>query len=401
MVIEPKIKGFICITAHPKGCEKNILNNIEYLSKRKKLDLPETKNILVIGASSGYGLASAMTASFSAGANTLCVAFEKNAQKERGRTATAGMYNLAGYQKEADKNDLYLKTVIGDAFADETKEKVCEIIKNGLKKIDMVIYSIAAPSRTDPKTGSKYSSVLKPVNGEYRSKGINPSNFELTEMSIPPANEYEINSTIEVMGGYDLELWVDILSKNELLSENAFVISYSYIGPQITHEIYKNGTVGAAKQHLKNTSDKLNGSYKIRSYISINKAVVTQSSSAIPVLPLYISILFKVMKEKDLHENCIEQAYRLFEKLQENKNFTDDNGFIRLDDLEMRDDVQREVKKRWDSITNENLYILADPDGYKKDFLNLFGFGLDGVDYLEDTKIEIDENELGIINLTE
>ena len=387
MVITPKTKGFICITAHPTGCEKNILNNIEFLSKKIKLEIPGIKNVLVIGASSGYGLASAMTASFSLGANVICAAFEKEAQKDRGRTATAGMYNLDAYKREADKNNLYLKTIIGDAFSSEIKEEICEIIKNGPKKIDMLIYSIAAPVRTDPEIGVRYSSVLKPVNKEYRSKGIDLADFKLNEISIPPATEEEIESTIKVMGGEDLELWVDILSKNDLLSENAPVISYSYIGPPVTQDIYLNGSVGAAKKHLKETSDNLNKSYKVRSYVSINKAVVTQSSSAIPVLPLYISILFKVMKEKNLHENCIEQIYRLFEKLKKEKDLTDPDGFIRMDDLEMREDVQTEVKKRWDAIADENLLDLADIDGYKKDFLNLFGFELDGVDYSADVEI--------------
>jgi len=399
MIIEPKTKGFICITAHPKGCEKNILNSIEYLSKNEKIHIPDIKNILVVGASTGYGLASAMTASFSLGANVIGVSFEKNAQKDRERTATAGMYNLAAYQKEAIKNNLYLKNIIGDAFSNETKEKVCEIIKN---KIDMIIYSIAAPARIDPETGVKYSSVLKPIGKEYKSKGIDLNHYQLNEMSIFPANEEEVKNTVKVMGGEDLEIWVDVLTKNKLLRENAVVVSYSYIGPPATHDIYLNGSVGAAKNHLKATSDQLNKLYKIHSYVSVNKAVVTQSSAAIPVLPLYISILFKVMKEKNLHENCIGQIYRLFKKLQKvqnGENLTDENGFIRIDDWEMRGDVQTEVAKRWEKVNDENLSELADLDGYKKDFLNLFGFDVDGVDYGEDVEIDVDEDHLGIVNL--
>jgi len=407
MFIEPKTKGFICITSHPKGCGKNILNNINYLSKKEKLNIPEIKNVLVIGASTGYGLASAMTASFSLGANVIGVSFEKNAQKDRDRTATAGFYNLAAYQTEANKNNLYLKNIIGDAFSNETKTKVCEIIKNvgdvahdvPPKTIDMIIYSIAAPSRIDPETGVKYSSVLKPVGKEYKSKGIDLTSYKLNEMSIQPATDEEIKNTVKVMGGEDLEIWVDILTKNNLLRENAVVIAYSYIGPPVTHDIYLNGSIGAAKNHMKETIEKLNKLYKIKSYVSINKAVVTQASSAIPVLPLYISILFKIMKEKNLHEGCIEQIYRLFKKLQDNKNLTDSNGFIRIDDYEMREDVQKEVAEHWEKVSDENLKDLADLDGYKKDFLNLFGFDLDGVDYGEDVEIEVDEDNLGIVNL--
>ena len=402
MIIEPKVKGFICITAHPKGCEKNISQNIKYLSENDKINIPEIKNVLVIGGSTGYGLASAMTASFALDANVINVSFEKNAQKDRGRTATAGMYNLAAYQKEADKKNLYLKNIIGDAFSNETKEKVCAAAqgipdKNGI--IDMIIYSIAAPIRIDPETGERYASVLKPIGKEYKSKGIDLTSYKLNEMSIQPATEEEIKNTVKVMGGEDLNIWIDVLTKNNLLIENAVIISYSYIGPQVTHDIYLNGSVGAAKNHLKSTSDNLNKLYKVKSYVSVNKAVVTQASSAIPVMPLYISVLFKVMKEKNLHENCIEQIYRLFKKLHDGKNLTDENGFIRIDDWEMRDDVQKEVAERWDNINDDNLNDLADLGGYKKDFLNLFGFDLDGVDYEEDIETEVDEESLGIVNL--
>ena len=399
MIIEPKTKGFICITAHPKGCEKNILNNIEYLSKNEKLKIPDVKNVLVVGASAGYGLASAMTASFALDANVIGVSFEKNAQTDRGRTATAGFYNLAAYQKEANKKNLELKNIIGDAFSNETKEKVCEIIKTDSKKIGMLIYSIAAPARTDPETGVKYSSVLKPISKEYKSKGIDLSSYKLNDMAIQPASGEEVKNTVKVMGGEDLNIWVDTLTKNNLLSENAIVISYSYIGPAVTHDIYLNGSVGAAKNHLKETSDSLNKLYKVKSYVSVNKALVTQSSAAIPVLPLYISLLFKVMKEKNLHENCTEQIYRLFEKIANGQNLTDEHGFIRIDDWEMRGDVQKEVAERWEKVSDVNLNDLADLDGYRKDFLNLFGFDLDGVDYSEDIEIEVDEDSLGFVNL--
>jgi len=399
MIVEPKTKGFICTTAHPKGCGKNILNNVEYFESQKKLEVPEIKNVLVIGCSTGYGLASAMAASFSLGAGVIGVAFEKNAQADRGRTATAGLYNLAAYQREATKCGLYLKTLVGDAFAHETKGKVCELVKGRGSKIDMLVYSIAAPARLDPDTGERYSSVIKPIGKEYRSKGIDLASFRLGEAAVPPATEDEVQGTIKVMGGEDLALWVGALSQNGLLSPGAAVVSYTYIGPPITHGIYLNGSVGAAKNHLKITSDSLNKKYDVNSYVSVNKAVVTQASAAIPVLPLYISILFSVMKEKNLHENCVQQIYRLFEKLRDKKALTDENGLIRLDDLEMRAEVQAEVARRWDMADDKNLGELADLDGYRRDFLNLFGFGLDGVDYGEDVEIEVDIESLGILNL--
>ena len=399
MIIEPRIKGFICTTAHPKGCEKNILNYLDYLDNNAKINLPNLKNALVIGASAGYGLASAMTASFSLGANVIAVAIEKNAKANR--TATAGLYNLAAYKKQADARDLYLKTVIADAFSRQAKEKAGEIIKNELAPIDLLVYSIAAPARTDPDTGEKYSSVLKPVNKEYNAKGIDLSSYLIKEFSVAPASEEEIASTVKVMGGEDLKLWVEYLSKNNILSENAVILAYSYIGPELTHDIYLNGSIGAAKSHLKQTSDELNNLYKVKSYAVVNKAVVTQSSSAIPVLPLYISILFKVMKEKKLHEDCAEQVYRLFKKLETGENLTDGNGFIRIDDWEMRRDVQNEVAERWAAVNNNNLSELADLNGYRSDFIKLFGFGLEGVNYSEDIDAAVDETALGIINLTD
>ena len=391
MIIEPKVKGFICITAHPDGCAKNVRDNIDYVERQGKIELPQIKNVLVIGSSTGYGLASAITASFSLGANVLGVAFEKNAN--RGRTATAGLYNLAAYQKEVREKGLYLKNIIGDAFSDEIKFKVCEVIKNDMQKIDMIVYSIAAPSRIDPNTSEKYTSVIKPIGKEYRAKGIDLNGYKMTEMAVQPATAEEVENTKKVMGGEDLELWVDTLKKRDLLSDGAIVLAYSYVGPSVTHDIYLNGSIGMAKNHIKETCDKLSAdkNYNVNSFVAVNKAVVTQASSAIPVLPLYISILFKVMKEKNIHEGCIEQMYRLFEKFT-GENLTDERGFIRIDDWEMRDDVQREVAEGWEKIDDENINILSDLEGYKAEFLKLFGFGVDGVDYakdFEDAEIEV------------
>jgi len=401
MIIEPKIKGFICTTAHPAGCEKNVLNNVRLLDNNGAINLPDIKNVLVVGASAGYGLASAMTASFSLGANVIAVALEKNAKNNR--TATAGFYNLAAYKKQADARGLSLTPIIADAFSHQAKEKAGEFIDAPL---DMLIYCIAAPARVDPDTGEKYSSALKPIGSEYRSKGIDLSTYKINEnpISIAPASETEIASTVKVMGGEDLKLWVDYLAQNGKLRSNAIILAYSYIGPALTHDIYLNGTIGAAKDHLKQTIDNLNlgGAYK--AYVSVNKAVVTQASSAIPALPLYISILFKVMKEQNIHEDCTEQIYRLFkllEKSESGENLTDENGLIRIDDWEMRDDIQREVADRWTRATNDNLDELADLTGYRGDFVKLFGFGLDGIDYSADIDSAVDERALGFVNLTE
>lgn len=394
MIIEPKIKGFICTTAHPKGCEKNILNYLAYLDNNAKINLPDIKNALVIGASTGYGLASAMTASFSLGADVIAVALERNAKANR--TASAGLYNLAAYKKQADARGLSLRPVIADAFSRQAKEKVRELID---APVDLLVYSIAAPARVDPDTGERYSSVLKPIGKAYVSKGIDLSSYKMNEITVAPASEPEIANTVKVMGGEDLKLWADYLAENNKLSGNAIILAYSYLGPALTHEIYLNGTVGGAKNHLKQTADELSGSY--RAYIAVNKAVVTQSSAAIPVLPLYISLLFKVMKEKGLHEDCTEQIHRLFKKFEDGGNLTDANGFIRIDDWEMREDIQNEVADRWARASDDNLNELADLAGYRGDFLKLFGFGLEGVDYNADIEPAVDESALGFVNLTE
>ena len=397
MIIEPRIKGFICTTAHPAGCAKNIINNLDYLDNQDKINLPGIKNALIIGGSTGYGLASAMTASFSLGASVTAVALEKNAKANR--TATAGLYNLAEYKKQADARNLKLEIIIADAFSNQAKAQTLKVLN---APVDLLVYSIAAPARVDPNTGERYASVLKPVGREYKSRGIDLNNYKINEVSVAPASESEIANTVKVMGGEDLKLWTDYLYQNNMLSKGAVILAYSYIGPEITHDIYLNGTVGAAKTNLKDISDELNNLYPVKSYISVNKALVTQASSAIPVMPLYISVLFKVMKEKDLHEDCTEQIYRLFRKLEAGgADITDANGFIRLDDREMREDVQSEVSRRWDRVTDDNIGELADLSGYRGDFIRLFGFGLEGVDYGADAEPAVDEAALGMISLIE
>lgn len=389
MIVEPKVRGFICTTAHPEGCAKHVQNQIEYVQKNPRLN--GAKNVLIIGASTGYGLASRISAAFALNASTVGVSFEK--QAEGNRTATAGWYNTAALEVAAQKAGLYAKSINGDAFSNEIKQKTIELIKKDLGKIDLVIYSLASPRRTHPKTGETYSSVLKPFGKSYTEKTINPLTGEVKEVSIDPASENDALNTVRVMGGEDWEMWMDALYDAQVLSENVKTVAFSYIGPVLTYPIYREGTIGKAKEHLEKTAftitDKLQ---RIggRAFVSVNKAVVTQSSSAIPVVPLYMSILFKVMKNKNLHEDCIEQAYRLFKDyLTASSIKTDSKGLIRIDDWEMKDEVQKEVSEIWNKVTTENISDYSDLLGYKNDFYKLFGFGLKNVSYEADVNINV------------
>jgi len=394
MIIEPRMRGFICLTTHPKGCEQNVLNQIKYVQSKGHIEGP--KNVLVIGASTGFGLASRITSAFGSNASTIGVFFEKPPQE--GKTASPGWYNSAVFQEEAKKAGLYAKSINGDAFSTEVKDKTIALIKADLGKIDLVIYSLASPVRTNPRTGVTHRSVLKPIGDTFTNKTVDFHTGIVSDVTITPANEEDIANTVAVMGGEDWELWMDALLQADVLSENALTVAYSYIGPAVTEAVYRKGTIGRAKDHLEATaftiSDKLK-SVNGKAYVSVNKALVTQASSAIPVIPLYISLLYKVMKEKGIHEGCIEQMQRLFqERLYNGQNIpVDENGRIRIDDWEMRDDVQQEVSKLWELATTESLPELGDLNGYKSDFLNLFGFGFTDVDYLEDVSelVEIDE----------
>ena len=383
MIIAPKIRGFICTTAHPEGCAAHVQEQIDFVRSRVPIDgLP--KRVLVIGASTGYGLASRIMPAFAGGAATLGVFFEKPPEPQR--CASAGWYNSVAFEKAAHAAGLYAKSVNGDAFSDAIKEQVIEIIKADLGTVDCVIYSLASPRRTHPKTGMVHKSVLKPVGGPFTASTLDTDKGTVSTVTIEPANEQEIADTQAVMGGEDWEMWIDALAAAGVLAPDATTVAYSYIGPDLTWAVYRNGTIGHAKEHLESTAKRL--SKKVgRSYVSINKALVTQASSAIPVVPLYISLLYKVMKAKGTHEGCIEQIQRLFaDRLAPGKDpQLDEEGRIRVDDLEMQPDVQASVAELWPQVTTENLPQLSDIAGYRADFLKLFGFGLPGVDYTAET----------------
>ncbi|MDE6732044.1 MAG: trans-2-enoyl-CoA reductase family protein [Oscillospiraceae bacterium] len=382
MVVEPKVRGFICTTAHPVGCDKAVKDQIDYVKAQGKLD--GAKKVLVIGSSMGYGLASRIAAAFGCGAATLGVMFDKPASGNK--TATSGWYNTKAFEKYAAAEGLYAKTVNGDAYSEEVKKEVIDLIKSDLGKVDLVVYSLAAPRRTVGET--VYKSVLKTTGESYTNKTIDLRNNAITEITLDPATDEEIEATVKVMGGEDWEDWINALKAADALEDNAVTLAYSYIGPTITHPMYYNGSIGRAKAHLLATSKKIteNG---VRAYVSVNKALVTQSSSAIPIVPLYISILYKVMKAKGNHEGCIEQMRRLFGKLYGGELNLDGEGQIRMDDWEMQDDVQAEVSKMWDSINADNFKELTDMDGYWSDFYALFGFGIDGVDYSADVEVDV------------
>jgi enoyl-[acyl-carrier protein] reductase/trans-2-enoyl-CoA reductase (NAD+) len=385
MIISPRTRGFICLTSHPEGCKQNVLKQIEYVKSKGAVKGP--KNVLVIGASTGFGLASRITSAFGADASTIGVFFEKPAAP--GKPASAGWYNTAAFEAFAKDAGLYAKSINGDAFSNEIKQQTIDLIRTDLGKIDLIIYSLASPRRVHPVTGTIHNSVLRPIESDFSDKTVDFHTGIVSTISITPASEEEIENTIAVMGGEDWEMWIDALKKDNLLAENATSVAYSYIGPKVTEPVYRKGTIGRAKDHLEATafaiSDKLkdiNG----KAYVSVNKALVTQASSAIPVIPLYISLLYKIMKAKGIHEGCIEQISRLFhDHLYSGEALaTDEKGRIRIDDWEMRPDVQEEVFRLWKEATTETLPGIGDLDGYKQDFFNLFGFEVAGVDYTTD-----------------
>ena len=383
MVVEPRVKDYICTTAHPVGCAENIKNQIKYVKAQPKVDGP--KKVLVIGASTGYGLASRIAVAFGYGADTLGVMFEKESNGRR--TATAGFYNTRAFEEEAKKDGLYAKSINGDAFSLEIKQQVIDTIKADMGKVDMVIYSLAAPRRVTPD-GHKYTSVLKTVGEEYTNKTLVLKDNTVTMAHIPAATEEEIENTIKVMGGEDWIDWMQALSDAGVLADHVTTVAYSYIGPKITFPIYAEGSIGMAKKDLYESSDIINEKFaNVSSYIAINKALVTQSSAAIPVVPLYITLLYKQMKAKGVHEGCIEQMARLFLDKMAGEVETDENGFVRMDDWEMADDIQEAVAKNWDAVTSENVKELADIDGYWDEFYKMFGFKIDGVDYSADVDI--------------
>ncbi|OGT17001.1 MAG: trans-2-enoyl-CoA reductase [Gammaproteobacteria bacterium RIFCSPLOWO2_02_FULL_38_11] len=390
MIIQAKIRGFICTTAHPEGCFKAVEEQINYVKSQGSFKGP--KQVLVIGASTGYGLASRITATFGAGAKTIGVFFEKEADEKR--TATAGWYNTAAFETIAHREHHYAKSINGDAFSHAIKEKVAKLIRDDLKQVDLIIYSLASPRRTHPDTGETASSVLKPIGHPFTGKTVDAFRFEVKPITIEPATEIETKHTIDVMGGEDWALWIDFLKKENLLAPGIKTLAYSYVGPTLTHAIYKNGTIGKAKEHLLATAHRLNETLKIlngQALLSVNKGVVTQASAAIPVVPLYLSLLFKFMKEKGTHEGCIEQIYRLFKNfLYTSGNFVcDKQGQIRIDDLEMQTDIQKKIAQQWPLITTENLKELTDIEGYCNDFYRLFGFKIADIDYSAETEAHV------------
>lgn len=384
MIVVPKIRGFICTTAHPDGCAKHVAEQIAVVKNRGPIE-NGPKKVLVIGSSTGYGLSSRIAAAFGSGADTIGVFFEKPGDAER--SATAGWYNSAAFEKEAAAAGLYARSFNGDAFSDAMKAEVVAAIKADLGQVDCVIYSLASPRRVHPKTGEILKSVLKPIGQSYTNKNLNTTTGVVDEITIPPAEGDDVAQTIAVMGGEDWEMWIDALLAENLLAPGAKTFAYSYIGPDLTWPIYKNGTIGKAKEDLERVQrllDEKLAPLAGKAWVSVNKALVTQASSAIPVVPLYISLLYKVMKEQGTHEDCIEQMDRLFRDRIFNPQ-PDEAGRIRLDDWEMEPSVQQPVIANWQKVTTENLTELGDLDGYQSSFLRLFGFGLEGVDYSADT----------------
>jgi enoyl-[acyl-carrier protein] reductase / trans-2-enoyl-CoA reductase (NAD+) len=392
VIIKPKVRGFICITAHPVGCEHNVLDQIKVTQAANHDKTKGPKRVLVIGASTGYGLASRITAAFGYGAATLGVFFEKPSSPEK--TGTAGWYNSAAFDKAAKQAGLYSKSINGDAFANETRARAIEIIKNEMGgPIDLVVYSLASPVRKLPDTGEVVRSALKTIGQPFTNTSVDTNKDTVIEATIEPATEQEIKDTVTVMGGEDWALWIDALSAAGVLAEHAKTVAYSYIGTEITWPMYWHGTLGQAKQHLDNTAKQLRSRHPgLEAYVGVMKSVVTQASAAIPVIPLYVSIAFKIMKEKGIHEGPIEQANRLFHdrlyRADGKAAPTDDEGRLRLDDWELRDDVQIPCKTIWPTVTTENLKQITDYAGYKHEFLQLFGFDRADVDY--EAEVEAD-----------
>jgi enoyl-[acyl-carrier protein] reductase/trans-2-enoyl-CoA reductase (NAD+) len=385
MIIEPRMRGFICLTSHPKGCEKNVLNQIDYVKSKGKI--AGAKKVLVIGASTGFGLASRITSAFGSDAATIGVFFEK--APAEGKTASPGYYNSLAFEAAAKNAGLYAKSINGDAFSNEVKAQTIDLIKADLGQIDLVIYSLASPVRQHPVTGVMHRSVLKPIGDTFTDKTVDFHTGIVSDVTITPCNDEDIANTVEVMGGEDWQMWMDALLDAGVLADGAMTVAYSYIGPKVTEPVYRKGTIGMAKDHLEATAFKITDDLaKIggKAFVSVNKALVTQASSAIPVIPLYISLLYKIMKAKGTHEGCIEQIQRLFSaRLYTNGSIpVDEKGRIRIDDWEMDEAVQKEVAELWKGATTENLPAIGDLAGYKSDFSSLFGFGFDGVDYAAD-----------------
>jgi len=382
MIIEPRMRGFICLTAHPNGAAQNVKNQIAYV--KSKGPIAGAKKVLVIGASTGFGLASRISSAFGSDAATIGVFFEK--PPVEGKTASPGWYNSAAFEQEAHQAGLYAKSINGDAFSDEVKAQAIQLIKHDLGQVDLIIYSLASPVRMHPKTGVLHRSVLKPIGQVYANKTVDIHSGNVTQVSIEPCAGDDIENTVTVMGGEDWAMWIEALKVENLLAPGVQTIAYSYIGPALTEPVYRKGTIGRAKDHLEATAFTITKELEFlqgKAYVSVNKALVTQASSAIPVIPLYISLLYKIMKAEGIHEGCIEQIQRLYQdRLYTGKPVpVDEQGRIRIDDWEMRPDVQAKVAELWEQATTENLAEIGDLAGYREDFYNLFGFNFSKVDY--------------------
>lgn len=382
IVIKPRIRGFICVTAHPLGCEANVLEQIEYVKKQKPI-ANGPKRVLIIGASTGYGLASRISAAFGSNASTIGLFFEK--PSEDGKPASAGWYNSAAFDKAAKKAGLYSHSINGDAFSYEVKDQTIDVIKRDLGQVDLVVFSLASPRRKSPVTGRVHSSVLKPIGKSFTAKTLDTDRALVKEITIEPGNVDDIAETIAVMGGEPWEIWIDRLATAGVLAPGAKTVAYSYIGPEVTWPVYKEGTIGAAKADLERAAERIDEmllGIGGKAYVSINQAIVTQASSAIPVVPLYISLLFKELKKRNILEGAIEQIHRLLSDQLYGSNIRyDERGRLRIDDLEMRPDVQQAVAELWEKVSSDNLLELSDFNQYKSDFLKLFGFGISGIDY--------------------
>jgi enoyl-[acyl-carrier protein] reductase/trans-2-enoyl-CoA reductase (NAD+) len=385
MVIKPKIRNNICLTAHPVGCAAQVNEQIGYVKKMGSFT--GSRSVLIIGASNGYGLASRIVSAFACSAPTLGVSYEKPGSNRR--TGTAGWHNNTAFEKAVYEAGIPAWSINGDAFSDAVKQEACARARGNMGKVDLVIYSIASPRRLDPVTGELYSTVIKPIGGSFTAKTVDFESGTVINTTAEPATDDEIRATVKVMGGEDWELWIRMLMEHNILAENVTTIAFSYIGPKITAPIYRDGTIGRAKKHLEETARRLDRLLSVtggRALISVNKALVTRASAVIPAVPLYIALLYRVMKKKGIHEGCIEQMYRLFRDFlyTDNHPILDEDGRIRLDDKELREDIQNEVVDLWRRVSSANIEELSDIQGFRDEFLRHHGFGMPGVDYTAD-----------------
>ncbi len=391
MLITPKIINNICLTTHPEGCEKEVMNQIDYVKSQPKIDMP--KKVLVVGCSTGFGLASRISAAFAGGAETLGVSFEKPQTAKR--PGTPGWYNNRAFDRASAAEGLKSHTLDGDAFSDEMKAQAISWIRENWGEVDLIVYSLASPVRVDPETGETYKSVLKPIGKPFTALSVDYMKETVNEVTIEPADDGDVEPTVKVMGGEDWIRWISQMKEAGVLAENCKTVAYSYIGPEVTYAVYREGTIGKAKEHLEASSRTLNDMLKDlkgEAFVSVNKALVTRSSAVIPVVPLYIALLFRVMKEKGIHEGCIEQMYRLLSDRLYGKGEVpvDDQGRIRVDDWEMREDVQQAVSELWDQVNSGNVSELSDIKGFREDYLKLHGFAIDGIDY--DKEVDLSAN---------